>query len=132
MTDWGQRLRDGIDAANHGDFDAASESMDENIHWSPRLGAVDTPMLHGKPDVVRLWREQSAALGGVGTFRFEVISTEELGPGTLLSELRASGVGTASGVAVEDHYWAVWSHRGGKVVRVDQYDTREDALRDLD
>ena len=128
MTAWDKRLRDALAAFNRGELDEAARYMDDDVQWGPRLAAVDAPMLVGKEQVVRIWREQIEALG----VKFEVLSTELLGPGLLLTELRASGTGTVSGIAVEDRYWAVWVFRGGKAVRIDQYDTREQALADLE
>ena len=127
MRDRLPELRAAVEAFNRGDFSIAAEQMDEHIQWVTRLEAVDTPILFGREAVLDIWGEQIAALG----VRYEVVGGESLGPGTFLSEMKLTGTGVASGITVEDSYWAVWTFRGDKVVRLDQYDTREAALADL-
>ena len=121
----------GIAAFNRGDFDVAHQFMDPLVQWQPRLATVDTPTLSGVDAVVRAWHEQSEMLGGTGTLTVDLLTAEDIGGGAVLAEIRMSGVGSASGIAVADEYAAVFTFRRSKIVRVDHYDSRDDALADL-
>jgi ketosteroid isomerase-like protein len=47
---------------------------------------------------------------------------------TVLVSVRQSGVGRASGVPAELRYFTLWSFRGGKVIRIESFRQRSEAL----
>lgn len=120
-----------VDLLNQGRFDEAAALLADDVVWYPRLAAVDAGALRGRSVIAQTWREQVEAFGGVGSLVWEVLTVEALGAGTLLAEVRMSGKGAASGVAVEDRFAMLVVFRNGKAVRVDSYDDRAAALADL-
>ena len=58
------------------------------------------------------------------------IAAEELidGGDTVIATVLQSGVGSGSGATTEFRYWQVWSFRGRKVIRLENFRERSDAL----
>ncbi len=123
-----ENVRRFITAFNRKDFDAAAEGLADDVVWTTFLAATEgTGSLHGPGAVRRSWREQAEAFAGQ-SFQVEALEFVELGPGTLLVPLRVSGRGAASGLEVDATYFAVLTFRRGKIVRVDSYADKDEAL----
>jgi ketosteroid isomerase-like protein len=63
-------------------------------------------------------------------FRVEATAYREVGDSCVV-EVHRSGVGKSSGMPMEDHAFLIWTFRGGRVIRVDAYDSEAEALEAL-
>jgi ketosteroid isomerase-like protein len=122
-------IKAGMDAFNRGDWDAALDLVSEDIVWVAKLATVDgATQLYGREAVRRAWEGQRELLGGEA-FGVEPLSFRDLGAGTILVRLRISGRGAASGVPIEVNYVQLWTLRSGLAVRVDNYESEDEALQ---
>ena len=121
-------IKKGAAAFSRGDWDAALELCGEDIVWVAKLATVDgTNQLYGREAVKKAWEGQRELLGGEA-FGVEVLDFRDLGAGTVLIRLRISGRGAASGVPIEVNYVQLWTLRSGLAVRVDNYESEDEAL----
>jgi ketosteroid isomerase-like protein len=116
------------DAVARRDSDTPFELYAEDIVWdmsNARRAALFTrPVYHGHDGVRRAWREVLSAFGEVD---FEVDELIDLGD-QVLATLREREVGRASGAPVETTHLAVWTLAGGKVIKLQVFDDRSQAL----
>jgi ketosteroid isomerase-like protein len=115
------------DAFNRGDLDEALSVMAPDIVWHTYL--VPGPgggTYHGHNGVRELWAD---ARNIFGDFRNEPERLISVGD-RLLVMIRICGWGKESGVAVEAKIAHIHTFQDGKVVRVESYEDREDALRE--
>jgi ketosteroid isomerase-like protein len=62
--------------------------------------------------------------------RIAIAAEELIGAGdTVVARVHQSGVGSGSGATAEFRYWQVWSFRGRKVIRLENFRERADALK---
>jgi ketosteroid isomerase-like protein len=108
-------------------FDAMAEFWDPNIVWRAAEGAIDdVGEMHGLAAVRRYVQE------GFDTFDDVSLAVEELrdvGNDRVLSIQRLKGRAKLSGIEIELRYASVNTVRDGKVVRVREYLSVEDALK---
>jgi ketosteroid isomerase-like protein len=112
-----------LDAFNRGDVAAVVAAFDERceLHEPPEM--VDSAGFHGH-DGIRAWM---ANLRDVGAVRFEPVSV--VGNGDIIvSELDSRGRGQASGVPFAWTTFAVVHMREARIVRVQAFLTRDEAL----
>jgi ketosteroid isomerase-like protein len=104
------------------------EVYSEDIVWdisTARRGALFTrPVYYGHEGVREAWRE---LLTVFSESEFEVRELVDAGD-RVLADLHERDVGRASGVPVEATHLAVWTFAEGKVVRMQIFDDREQAL----
>jgi ketosteroid isomerase-like protein len=83
-----------------------------------------TPIFHGHEGVRQCWRE------GLSAFSEADLEVEELvdAGDRVLAVIREREVGRASGVSVEATHQAVWTLADRKVVRMQVFDDRQEAL----
>jgi uncharacterized protein len=116
----------GYEAFNRGDLDEAVELFRPEVVWHTYL--VPGPgggTYHGHDGVRELW---SDARNVFGDFRNE--PERLIGAGNrVVAMVRVCGTGSASGIAVEARIAHVMTFRGDKVVQVDSYEDRDEALR---
>jgi ketosteroid isomerase-like protein len=115
------------DAFNRGDLEEALSVMAPDIVWHTYL--VPGPgggTYHGHDGVRELWAD---ARNIFGDFRNEPERLISVGD-RLLVMIRICGWGKESGVAVEAKIAHIHTFQDGKVVRVESYEDREDALRE--
>ena len=122
-----------IEAGARRDDAAVFAAYDQQIEW--HLEAVHAPgsdfelVYHGHEGVSRFWRAWFEAWEDV---RFEYEEHIDAGD-RVISILTQRVRGRASGLEMEwTSYAQVWTVREGKIVRVDFFPTREEALRDRD
>jgi uncharacterized protein len=111
---------------NRGDLDKAIETFDPEIVWHTYL--VPGPgggTYHGRDGVRELW---SDARNVFGEFRNEPERVIATGDRTLVF-VRVRGRGVGSGVAVEAKIAHVFTFRGDRVLRVESYEDRDEAMR---
>jgi uncharacterized protein len=117
---------DGYEAFNRGDIEGALALLHEEIVWHTYL--VPGPgggTYHGHQGVRELW---SDARNVFGEFRNE---PERLiaANGQIVAFIRVCGRGKESGIEVEAKIAHVHTFEGERVVRVESYEEREEALR---
>jgi ketosteroid isomerase-like protein len=83
------------------------------------------PVYHGHEGVRQFWRE---SLSAFGEFNFEVEQLIDAGD-QVLAVIREREVGRASGVPVETTHLAVWTLVDGKVIQMQMFDDRQQALK---
>ena len=100
----------------------------ENIVWdlsnSRRAVLSSQPVYYGHEGVRRAWRDGLTAFGEID---YEVLQLTDSGD-QVLATIREHQVGRASGAPVEASHLALWTLAGGKVVRLQVFDDRQDAL----
>ena len=117
-----------IDAHDRGDFDTVFAAYDPAIEWRPgRAMAVSDlePVYHGHDGIRAFWRQWFAAWE---TVRFEYEEFIDAGD-SVVSILSQRTRGRTSGVELEwRSYGQVWTLANEKVVRVEFFPTRDQAL----
>jgi ketosteroid isomerase-like protein len=116
------------DALNRGDIDGMLARMDPAFEWRP-LEASPVARVYRGHDDVRHYVEDW--LGTFESLRLELEDPVEIGD-RVVTVVRGHGRGRASGVALENSFCQVWTVREGTAVAMDEYQTREQALKALD
>jgi ketosteroid isomerase-like protein len=100
----------------------------EDIVWdlsnSRRALLLTQPVYQGHEGVRQFWREGLSVFGEVD---FEVEDLIEAGD-QVLAVIHEREVGRASGVPVETTHLAVWTLADGKVIQMQVFDDRQQAL----
>ena len=116
------------DAAARRDDATAFEVYAEDIIWdisnAGRALLAMKPVYHGHEGVRQYWRETTSAFGEID---FEVEELIDAGD-QVLAVIREREVGRASGAAVEATHLALYTLSGGKVIRLQVFDDRQQAL----
>ena len=119
-------VRGGFQAFADGGLDAMAEFWDPDIDWRAAEGAIDdVGEMHGAVAVRRYIQDW------IDTFDDFSVVVEELrdvGDDRVLAIQRATGRAKLSGVELDLRFAAVNTVRDGKVVRVREYLSVEDAL----
>jgi ketosteroid isomerase-like protein len=107
-----------------GDFHAAVDLFDPTCSWywarsSPRPEHISAPR-QSRPTRVACWRSWTHL-----TMEAEAIVAAG---DSVLVDVRQRGAGRASGVPTEAGYFTLWSFRGRKVIRIESFGERSEAL----
>src|SRR6266511_2171014 len=117
-----QRL---IQVYNDRSFEENSDLIDPEVIWDlSRVQLPDGTSLHGPSefrDFMETWEE------GFDTERMEAEEILDAGDRVVVF-IRHRGHGRLSGIDVEQRIAMVWTFRNGRVVRMDMYPTRRQAL----
>jgi ketosteroid isomerase-like protein len=115
-----------------GDFRASADLLDPHVvmvlspEFGPEIPGAGTYI--GTEAVAGYTREY--LLGAWADFTME--AEEILGAGdSVLVGVRQHGVGRTSGAPTKLRYFTVWSFRGGKVIRIESFRERTEALETL-
>jgi ketosteroid isomerase-like protein len=116
---------------SEGDFRASADLLDphavlvlaEAMDWGPETPELG--MYVGAESIAAYTRDY--LLGPWANFTMEAEELVEARD-TVLVSVRQSGVGRASGVPAELRYFTLWSFRGGKVIRIESFRQRSEAL----
>ena len=125
--DIAKRARDGIEAFNRGDFEAAVEGFSSEIVWevAPDL-VLDAVVYEGHDGVRRFWSEWQDLFEG---FEIEIVECGAVDERRVLGVIRVKGVGAGSGMSiVSPEFFQVFEFDEGEVVRVRLSPSRADAL----
>jgi ketosteroid isomerase-like protein len=109
---------------NEGDFRASVDLLDPHIVF---LMMRDAPWAEAYVGVEAV----AAAMRGLfETWADFTLKAEELIPAgdSVLVSVRQQGVARISGVPTDEHYFTVWSFRGRKVIRIENFRERAQAL----
>jgi ketosteroid isomerase-like protein len=114
------RFRQGMEAYNRGDWEAAVAGFDPAIEWSVDASvAPDATTYHGHEGVRQFWETWAEAISGM---ELEIEECRCIGPGRVLAITRAHGTGAGSGAPVESGRFAqIADFRDERVVRVRLY-----------
>jgi ketosteroid isomerase-like protein len=115
----------GLDALNRGGVEAVIPLCDPEIEWIAIPGFLpDSVDYHGHAGV-RAW---FAKLGEVlGKTHWEAEQITDCGE-RLFVALKLRGSGRASGIGAEMRIFQAWTLRNGKLVRLESYLSRDEAL----
>jgi ketosteroid isomerase-like protein len=116
----------GYETFNAGDIEASLALFDPEIEWHTYI--VPGPgggVYHGHDGVRELWSEAQKVFGGFKNIPERLFD----GGDRVVAFVRIEGVGTKSGVAVQARIAHVHTIRDGKVIRVESFDDRDEALR---
>jgi ketosteroid isomerase-like protein len=112
-------------AYNRGDWEAALASMDPNVEFDLTRVAPDGETYRGYEGVKVFWRMLWDVFGELRIEPEEVID----GGDTLVTHERLRSTGKASGVMTEDVLYQDFALRDGKVIRVQFFRDRAEALK---
>jgi ketosteroid isomerase-like protein len=122
-------VRSIYDAAARRDDVTPFEVYAEDIVWdvsnARRVALAMKPVYHGHEGVRQYWGEIVSAFGEVD---FEVEELIDAGD-QVLAVIREREVGRASGVPVETTHLALYTLTGGKVIQMQVFDDRQQALK---
>jgi ketosteroid isomerase-like protein len=121
-----EAVRRGYEAFNRGDISAALEELDPDVEWKTYL--VPGPgggTYRGHDGVRELW---SDARNIFGEFRNDPERIIDAGD-RVVAFITVRGVGKTSGVAVKALIAHVFTLRDGKVLRVQSFEDRDEALK---
>jgi uncharacterized protein len=119
-------VRRGYEALNRGDVEAALEFLHPEIEWHTYI--VPGPgggVYRGHDGVRELWAEAKRIFGDFRNVPEEMFD----GGDQVVTFVRVEGVGAMSGVAVQARIAHLMTFRGEKIVTVQSFEDRDDALR---
>jgi ketosteroid isomerase-like protein len=121
-------VRSIYDAVARRDTVAPFEVYAEDIVWdlsnARRAVLNPKPVYHGHEGVRHAWREALSAFGEVDLEVEELIDAGD----QVLARIREREVGRVSGVPVQTTHLAVWTLADGKVIQMQLFDERKQAL----
>ena len=107
-----------------GDFRATADKVAPDFEWEQVHGVVE-PGSHVGTDASRALRRIFEVYED---FRVEAEEYVDAGD-TIVVVARARGTARGSGMHMDQRSAQAWTVRGGKPIRMEQYPTREDALK---
>ena len=119
-------VRDGLDAFLGGDMERALEIAHPEIVCHRAAPLPDPQSYHGFEGLLQMWVDWTADFD---EFEMESVEFTEVGDRVIV-EMINRGTGKASGVVVDGRFWFAYTVAEGKVVRLNAYLTKDQALRD--
>jgi len=126
MSDQVEMVRRGYELFNHGDVEGSLDMLHPEIEWHTYI--VPGPgggTYHGHDGVRELWSDAKRVFGGFKNIPEQIRETRD----QIVAFVRVEGVGTQSGVPVEARIAHLYSFRDGKVIRIESFENRDEALR---
>jgi ketosteroid isomerase-like protein len=105
-------------------FEVYAEDIVWDISQARSAFLYTKPVYQGHEGVRQCWRDWLTAFGEVDLEVEELIDEGD----QVLAVIREREIGRASGVPVETAHLAVWTLADGKVVRMQVFDDRQQAL----
>jgi hypothetical protein len=121
-----EMVRRGYELFNHGDVEGSLDMLHPEIEWHTYI--VPGPgggTYHGHDGVRELWSDAKRVFGGFKNIPEQILETRD----QVVAFVRVEGVGTQSGVPVEARIAHLYSFRDGKVIRIESFENRDEALR---
>jgi ketosteroid isomerase-like protein len=120
-----ERVKRAFEAFNRGEREALLEFFDPDIEVQDVAQAVEEPLRHGLSGVRRWF----AAMDEVWEeLRIEPEEYLEVDESRLIVVARVSGRGRGSGIEVDRSITTLYTMRDGRVVHVQAFDTKHEAL----
>jgi ketosteroid isomerase-like protein len=119
-------VRQGYDAFNRGDVEAALEVLHPEIEWHTYI--VPGPgggVYHGHDGVRELWAEARRIFGDFRNVPEEIFDVGD----AVIAHVSVEGVGARSGAAVQARIAHLYTFRDGKILTVRSFSDHEEALR---
>jgi ketosteroid isomerase-like protein len=115
----------GLDALNRGEVDAVIDLCDPEVQWIAIPGFLpDAEDFHGRAGVRAWFDKVGEVLRGLRWEVEEITGADE----RLMVALKLHATGRASGIEREFRIFQAWTIRNGKLVRLESYLSREEAL----
>jgi ketosteroid isomerase-like protein len=131
--DLAQRTREGIEAFNRGDLDAALRDFADDVVWEVGEALMpDAELYHGHAGVRRFWANWRDLFE---SFEVEIAECVALDDRRVLARTRSKGVGAGSGISISSPEFVQlfeYGPDGHKVVRVRLASSRAEALGEPD
>lgn len=127
MSDNVEMVRRGYEDFNCGDIEGSLVMLHPEVVWHTYI--VPGPgggIYHGHEGVRQLW---SDARNIFGNFRNEPERIIDVPPDRVVAFVRVCGTGKESGIPVEARIAHLHTFRDGKVIRVESFEDRDEALR---
>jgi ketosteroid isomerase-like protein len=119
-------VRRSYEAFNRGDLDGALEAMHPEIEWHTYIVPGPGGGVYRRHAGVReLWSDARRIFGDFRNIPEELFDAGD----RVLAFIRIEGVGAISGAPVEARIAHVHTFHGGKVVRVQSFEDRDEARR---
>jgi ketosteroid isomerase-like protein len=120
-----RRISDGTAAFNRGEFDEALDLLGDEIEWDTTTLLPDGVVYRGRDEVkayfIDVWDRWDD---------FRIVPEDWLESGDCVVMLgRLLGKGSGSGVPIEAPWHQVWRFEGDRLVRCENYNDRDEALR---
>jgi len=113
-------VRTAIEAWGADDMDSFCALLDPDMIWNP-MEAVASQGHEGLRATLALWRD--------GWDEYEQTAEEFVDVGDrVVATMHFQGRGRGSGIEIDQHFYEVYTVRDGKVVRMDEYATLDEAL----
>src|SRR5436853_4245776 len=106
-------------------FEIYAEDIVWDVSNSSRAALAMKPVYQGHEGVRQYWRENLSAFGEID---FDVEELIDAGD-QIVALIREREIGRTSGAPAESSHVAVWTLADGKVVRMQIFDNREQALK---
>lgn len=126
MSDGLEIVLRGYELFNRGDIEGSLDMLHPEIEWQTYI--VPGPggaTYRGHDGVRELWSEAQRIFGGFKNIPEEVYEAGD----RVVVFVRVEGVGAKSGAPVEARIAHVQTIRDGKVIRVESFEDRDEALR---
>ena len=112
-------------AFNEGDFETAFASLAPDVEWQLLPSLPEAGVLRGRDAVVAYF----SGIRDAGDWRVEPVEFIDAGERRVLIHQHGTGTGRATGIALTLDFFQIWEMgRDGAVIRVREYERREDAL----
>ena len=121
-------VRDQFEATNERDFERAMGLYaDDVVLIAPRIEGIQNPGTYEGKEAVGEWFGDWFRTFD-RDYRFEIIEARQLDQGAVFLFARHGGSGRLSGAEVHGENAYLYRVRGGKIIRVGFYGTRQEAL----
>jgi ketosteroid isomerase-like protein len=115
---------------SEGDFRASADLLDPHVvlvlnpEFAPSLSSAHGGVLHGVEAVADYTRSLLEVMTDFTMEAKDIVAAGE----SVLVDVHQRGVGRASGVPTEVRYFTLWTFRGPKVIRIESFGKRAEAL----
>jgi ketosteroid isomerase-like protein len=120
-----EALRAIYDRFSEGDFRASVDLLDRRIVFLPLPESPEAQVYLGVEEVAAWMRR--TLLEAWADLTMEAEEFISAGDSVLVS-VRPRGVARISGIPTDAHYFTLWSFRGSKVIRIENFQERDEAL----
>jgi ketosteroid isomerase-like protein len=121
-----QRVRDGIDAMNRGEYEEGVAVLHEDVEWFTTPEWMGERVYRGRAAVIGLWETIAETFD---EYRWDLEDAVEEGEHVVCA-VRWRGTGKASHVEVDRMVYLHWEFRDGMVIRARPFSAMGEALRD--
>ncbi len=118
-------VRSGYEDFYRGDFEALLARVDPNVVTERLPPLPDPELYHGREGILKALAEWTEDFED---FDMRAEEVTNVGDGRLVVRIMQRARGKTSGAEVEGEFWFVHQNAGGRMVRLDMFDSREQAF----